>query len=213
MSAELPLACTCGRVQGRVRGLSPKRGNHLVCYCDDCQAFAHWLERADELLDEHGGTEVFQVTPAQLEIDEGRELLRCLRLSESGLMRWYASCCNTPVANMLAQPKFPFAGVSCRFMAEANENGQPRDELLGPVIGRIHARYGLGELPPDAHPTGPLWLVIRALRLVFRGWVRKLHAPSPFYDGASLSWVSEPEVLSEDERERLRPLCGALRER
>ena len=34
--------------------------NRVVCYCDDCQAFLHYLKRAD-LLDAHGGTDIVQV--------------------------------------------------------------------------------------------------------------------------------------------------------
>ena len=104
MSTEVPLKCSCGSVQGVARDVSPKTGNRLVCMCDDCQAYAHHLGRAEHILDRNGGTEVFQLTPSQLTLTEGREHLRCLRLKEKGLMRWYAGCCNTPVANTLASP-------------------------------------------------------------------------------------------------------------
>ena len=35
----------------------------MVCYCDDCQAFLHYLGRAD-LLDALGGTDIVQMAPA-----------------------------------------------------------------------------------------------------------------------------------------------------
>jgi hypothetical protein len=37
--------------------------------------------------------------------------LRLMRLSEKGLLRWYAGCCDTPLFNTMATPKVPFVGV------------------------------------------------------------------------------------------------------
>jgi len=35
---------------------------------------------------------------SRLQIQQGLEQIRCLRLSEKGLYRWYAGCGNTPIA-------------------------------------------------------------------------------------------------------------------
>ena len=45
MPTDLPLRCSCGAVTGTLRGVASRRGNRLVCYCDDCQSFAHFLRR------------------------------------------------------------------------------------------------------------------------------------------------------------------------
>ena len=45
------------------RNASPEAVNRMVCYCDDCQAFVHYLGHAD-LLDAHGGTDIVQMAPA-----------------------------------------------------------------------------------------------------------------------------------------------------
>jgi hypothetical protein len=58
---ELDLRCSCGRVRGIARDVAPSTINHCSCYCDDCQAFAHFLGRADAILDAHGGTEIAQM--------------------------------------------------------------------------------------------------------------------------------------------------------
>ena len=92
MSTRVDLRCQCGAVRGLANTVAPDTGMHVVCMCDDCQAFAHFLER-DDVLDASGGTAIFQLRPAQLEITAGREHLRCMRLSEKGLLRWYAGCC------------------------------------------------------------------------------------------------------------------------
>lgn len=199
MSSSAPLRCTCGSVRGEVRDVSPSAGNHLVCMCDDCQAYAHWLGRADELLDDNGGTAVFQLTPAQLELREGTEHLRCMRLSPKGLMRWYAGCCNTPLANTLPSPRVPFAGVVC---VSLQPPGEPH-QTLGPVRARINARFGHGSLPPGSHARAPLSLIARSLRQLASGLLRGAHRPSPFFDADTGAPAAEPTVISKDERQRL----------
>ena len=46
-SSDLPIRCTCGALRGVLREPSRDTGNRCVCYCDDCQSFAYFLERAD----------------------------------------------------------------------------------------------------------------------------------------------------------------------
>src|SRR5207249_4142579 len=81
-----------------------------VCYCKDCQAYARFL-RTPGVVDADGGTEVVASLPKRLHFTAGVEALACMSLREHGLLRWYASCCNTPVANTPRNPKLPYAGV------------------------------------------------------------------------------------------------------
>ncbi len=48
--------CRCGALQGEV--LRPERGVRAVCYCGDCQTYAHLLGEASLVLDPLGGTDV-----------------------------------------------------------------------------------------------------------------------------------------------------------
>src|SRR5690349_12747047 len=109
MSPEAKLSCRCGAVAGTLRNASPKTVSHIVCYCDDCQAFLHYLQRAD-LLDEHAGTDIVQVAPASLTYERGLEQVAGVRLSPKGMYRWYARCCNTPLGNTMT-PAIPFVGI------------------------------------------------------------------------------------------------------
>src|SRR5262249_49832287 len=59
---DLPLRCRCGRVRGVASDVSSSSGFRFVCYCEDCQAFARFLERPD-VLDPAGGTDIFQSFP------------------------------------------------------------------------------------------------------------------------------------------------------
>ena len=98
----VPLACSCGAVRGVLRNANARNGSRLVCMCDDCQTYAHHLGRAGDILDAHGGTEVYQTYPARLGFTQGSEPVRCLRLSPKGLMRWHTGCCRTPIGNTFA---------------------------------------------------------------------------------------------------------------
>jgi len=116
---DIPLRCKCGHVRGVAINVSPSTGFRFFCYCKDCQTFAHFLGRAD-VLNPAGGTDIFQMPPARIQLTEGTDALRCLRLSDK-VLRWYTDCCRTPIANTAADPRFPLAAVIHSFMDhEAN---------------------------------------------------------------------------------------------
>ena len=93
-----PLQCKCGKVKGYVT--HAERVDRVVCYCKDCQAFAHFLGE-NGILDERGGTDIIQALPRDVNFTKGVDALACIRLTPKGLLRWYTSCCNTPVGNIL----------------------------------------------------------------------------------------------------------------
>src|SRR5262245_55678597 len=95
MGRQVEVRCRCGQVGGVVTDPSPHTVNRMVCYCDDCQAYAHQIGRAD-LLNDRGGSDVIQIAPAALRFTKGQDRIEGLRLTPKGLYRWYAKCCNTP---------------------------------------------------------------------------------------------------------------------
>ncbi|MEI2804964.1 MAG: DUF6151 family protein [Albidovulum sp.] len=108
MPADRSLACRCGAMRWTIG--AEAAGTHVECYCADCQTFARHL-KADDYLDAAGGTEVFQTLPHHVRFTQGAANLRLLRLSPKGLLRWYAGCCGTPIANSMPSPSFPFVGM------------------------------------------------------------------------------------------------------
>jgi hypothetical protein len=181
-------------VRGLAHGLSSRTGNRCICYCDDCQAFAHFLGRAEEILDSHGGTEVFQMSPARLELTSGRERLACMRLTPKGLFRWYADCCRTPIGNTAPTRQLPFVGL---FVFSMDRGQPPRslDAELGPVRARIQARFAVGRPEgPKVYDGAPLSMVAPIMaRLV--GWrLRGDHKRSPFFDNETGEPVVAPRV-------------------
>lgn len=206
-SQTITLRCTCGAFRGFAKDVSPASGNRIICMCGDCQAFAHFLGRPKEILDAHGGTDIFQMIPPNLEIANGKELIRCMRLSEKGLFRWYVECCKTPIANTMGSPKIPFAGIVHNIMDQKTA-GQSRDQVLGPVAARIESQNGIGECPPDATKNLPPRLVFRTIRLLFSAWLNWRKNISPLFDSGTLRPIIAPTILSAAEREKLRKLCG-----
>jgi Family of unknown function (DUF6151) len=189
-------------MRGVATEVRPDNGNRIVCMCDDCQAFALFLERPDAL-DQYGGTDIYQTTPAQLAITDGIEHLRAMRLSEKGLIRWYAGCCNTPVANTADTARAPFAGVIHTFM-DHDASGRTRDDVLGPPIGLVMAKFALGQPPAGAHQTITPSIVIRSMVYLLKGLFNGKASPSPFFDARTKAPVVAPKVLTKAERDAIR---------
>jgi hypothetical protein len=203
MTKIATLHCRCGAVRGLVTNASPRTVNRVVCYCDDCQAFLHYLGRAD-LLDAHGGTDIIQVAPASLSFIQGKERIVGLHLTPKGLYRWYANCCRTPLGNTLG-PAIPFVGI----VAQAFESDTVgADEVFGLPIGAIYGKYAVGGAPEGSIGFNPM-LLARALAMVL-GWrLRGQTWPHPLFERAPKRAPSFPlTTLSPGEREALRPLCG-----
>ncbi len=194
MTTDVPIRCSCGSLRGVARGVSRSAGNRYVCYCDDCQSFAKYLGRADEILDAHGGTDIFQMSPARLEITEGGNRLACVRLTPKGLFRWYADCCKTPIGNTLPTRQVPVIGLIHSCM---NTEGKSRDETLGPVRAGVNGRYATGDRTEiNAHDRAPLSVLFRMSRKLL-GWrLRGDHNRSPFFDNTGAPTVV-PRVVNE----------------
>jgi len=202
---DLPLRCRCGAVRGVARDAVPSKINHCFCYCDDCQAFAHHLGRADDVLDAHGGTEITQMSPASVTFTAGADRIAAIRLTEKGLVRWYASCCNTPIGNTMAASGVPFIGVVHAFIAAPSA-------ALGPIRGRGFAKSakgGAAAVPKDGSPD--VIMVARMLGKLLKWRLRGDHKRSAFFDAATRRPLVEPRVLDAAEREELRRRCARWR--
>jgi hypothetical protein len=197
---DFPLRCQCGQVRGVASKVSPATGFRVFCYCRDCQAFAHFLQRQD-VLDAAGGTDIFQMPPSRVTLTKGANHVRCVRLSWSGAYRWDTDCCRTPIGNT-AGPRVPLIGVIHCFMDHQGE-GHSRDVVLGPPLCRIYERHAVGPLPPMAAPPPSLRILIRRTSTLFGWWIRGLARPSPFFDDRTNAPCSAPRVLTSSERTAL----------
>ena len=189
-----PIQCKCGAVKGKLD--SNGTSNRIICYCTDCRAFAHFLGKASDVLDEQGGTEIVQVAQHRLLFCQGEELLSAVRLSEKGMIRWYATCCGTPIGNTMARPKSSFIGLihSCL-------DCQQMDKDFGAKVAVLNTDTALGQTKPKQR--GLLGVIVRFIWIIFTNRVNGRYKKSPFFNSAGLPRVS-PKILRADELENLK---------
>jgi len=199
MASDVQLACRCGRVRGVALAVTPRSSGHVVCYCVDCKAYARWLGTPG-IMNDRGGTDVFQVPPARLRIDEGLDAVACVRLSPDGLHRWYAGCCRTPVGNTLG-PRVPFVGIVHSFRCGDADGPAPADVLAAPV--GIWGKSAPGGVPPGVHPKAPVGVLAMYARKLSWWWITGQARPSPFFDPETGQPRVKPTVLSPSERAAL----------
>lgn len=167
-------------MKGSLRGPFRKKHSRAICSCGDCQAYARILKSDREILDSQGGTEIIALYPNQIHLDSGIENLKCLRLSEKGLFRWYAGCCHTPIANSPG-PGMPFAGV-VHNIVDLREH--ERTEVFGPIFMRFS--------------KASLKLIATTLPFLLKGYWKKTYWPSPFYFPDGKPRV-KPEIVRREE--------------
>lgn len=182
MSKIVNLECSCGSVKGQLN-VVPGSSFYVHCLCCDCQDFASYLNNQEKILDEHGGTELFQTYPVFLKFTEGQDNIGCVQLRDKGLFRWHTTCCNMPLANTMNSSKIPFVGISVKLMKFSNE--QEKSETLGPITMKAFGKYAIGDMPKDAHPKFPISYMPKILFFMVKGLLTKKSNPSPFFNGDS----------------------------
>jgi hypothetical protein len=187
------LRCSCGTVSGWVK--EPRSANRSVCYCKDCQAFAYFLGQEKQILDERGGSDVIQVLPKNVAFTQGIEALACVRLTEKGMLRWYASCCNTPIGNTLANYKISFIGLVHNCLENTDT---PLDDSFGPVRSWGNTQGARGDPKPKSIGIGRtiLWVLSKVLKARINGSYRQ----TPFFRADTGAAIATPRVLSTAER-------------
>ncbi|MEO1028694.1 MAG: DUF6151 family protein [Pseudomonadota bacterium] len=199
MSHDLETSCRCGKVQYRIVNATPEKFlGRGVCYCEDCQSFAHYLGDASTVLDERGGTEVFQTQPRFLEFTSGIDQLAAMRLSNRGPIRWYAKCCNSPIGNSVPTRAVAFTGLITR----PGQLSAADDTAIGGEKIAIFPDLAKGGPDPALKQTSMAWLVIKNIFVAAGAFLMGRHKKTPFFtdDGRP---IVDPEILNDDEREAL----------
>lgn len=210
MTDTLIVRCECGSFSAEA-DLHQKESNiHIVCYCDDCQSYSRHLGNAEKILLANGGTEIIQLSPAHFRLVKGKEHLGALRLSPNGLLRFYATCCNTPICNAPANPSMPYLALFTRNLKKLKKSAKGKssslitrsiDNLIGPVS------FGVGA--GNLHPIEADWPVAKGfgfrglfgtLRNIARWRLRGDHKRSELLDWETGEPLVTPYVLSVQER-------------
>jgi hypothetical protein len=185
-----PLQCRCGTLKGYV---SPSDMAHrAVCYCKDCQAFANFLERSDDsVLNELGGTEIVATLPRHVHFTQGLEALACMSLSEQGLLRWYASCCNTPVGNTPRDFKTSYVGLIHSCLAKRAPSLQ---DSFGPVRMVLQTQSAKGQV--KSTPMSNFVTLLRIMKSVIATRISGGYKRNPFFVEDSGTPIRHPRVLT-----------------
>lgn len=193
----MEIQCECGKFRAQLTKFPKNTPGRLKCYCDDCQSYLHYLNRAD-LLDENGGTEIIPAYPSDIELTAGKEVLRCTRLSPKGMFRFSTSCCNTPILN--TDPKRPWAGIHRRVYTVKDPTRLDRE--LGPIKSSIMGKYAKGTPPPGTPEKFDFKGMTVVVPYILKGVLLGKAKRSPFFENGEPVVVTK--VLSLDERKTAR---------
>lgn len=182
--------CRCGTLRGEIEPRDVYA--RAKCYCRDCQAFARALGRED-VLDAEAGTDIVALLPAGVRFTDGADRLACLSLSPKGLLRWYARCCDTPIANTPRDPKVAYVGM----LGHCLDRGAI-DAVVGPA--RIALNVGSAHGVVSATPVRTFLGVMRIMRGVLAARLRGRHRDNPFFVDDPPRPIAEPRVLTLAER-------------
>jgi len=192
---DVQLKCSCENFRAVLHRAGKGHGNRCICYCADCQAFAHFLGRECEILDRNGGTDVYQASPGRLEILDGLQRLSCVHLTEKPTLRWFTDCCRTPIGNTLNSNTLPFIGLIHNCIDVSGMEGG-LDSLLGPVRARVNGGGAKGDTEGlSIHRSAPVSLYWRFGKMVLGAKLTGEHRKSPLFDRETGKPVAEPMSL------------------
>jgi hypothetical protein len=232
MQSKLSVSCQCGEFKASVSIDKRNIPTRLKCYCVDCQTYARHLNKAEVHLDDKGGTDILQISPAQFIITDGNEHLGNLMLSPKGIYRWHTSCCQTPICNTPTKAEMPYIGLLAnnitKIMGANNDkcDGQSANRSVGKssnktitdenrhthlhdVIGPVKFGVGAG----TKHPISADWPVAKGfgfrglfgtLRNMAKWRIRGDHKRSILIESDSGKPLVEPTLLTREQRQAAR---------
>jgi Family of unknown function (DUF6151) len=186
------IRCNCGKLKGTLNRNA--NVNRCICYCADCQAFAHFLKRENEILDEKGGTSIIQTIPVNVTFAEGIENLMCMRLTANGLLRWYAACCNTPIGNTPPTLNLSFIGLIHTCLSSDQTS---LDKAFGSIRMYVNTKSAIGENKPES--AGVISGTLRVIGMILKARFDGRYKETPFFVVESGTPIIAPKVLSDEE--------------
>jgi hypothetical protein len=196
-----PLQCRCGTLKGYVS--PPDMAIRALCYCKDCQAFARFLERPDTVLNELGGTEIVATLPRHVHFTHGLESLVCMSLSDRGLLRWYARCCNTPIGNTPRDVKVSYVGLVHSCLANRAPSLQ---DSFGPVRMVLQTKSAKGQV--KSTPMSNFVTMLKIMKSIIGTRISGSYKRNPFFVEGSGIPIKQPRVLTKAERIRVTSNVG-----
>jgi hypothetical protein len=114
------------------------------------------------------------------------------------LLRWYASCCRTPIGNTSRNPKTAYLGLVHTCLEGA---GVPIERSFGPVGMRLNTASASSPVPERSRAA--LRTMTRIVGTLLGARIDGSYKRTPFFDAASGQPVMAPQVLTLAERAAL----------
>ena len=156
------------------------------------------MGKPEQTLNESGGTDIIATIPKYVHFTHGLEQLRCMSLSEKGLLRWYAGCCRTPVGNTPRNPKLPYVGLVHTCLAGSQAEVQ---RAFGSAHVAINTRSATGSVRPT--PVAAFFAVLKIMRNVVWSRISGGYRENPFFRPGGAEPIVLPQVLSPAQRSAL----------
>lgn len=190
--ARIGLSCTCGTLTGQLSH-AKGAGTHCVCFCRSCRSAQIVLGQPDPHPEP---VPLYQTTPDRISIDTGADQLAVLRLSPATkTYRWYAACCNAPLAITGAGPGISFVSLCVDRLADAAPLGRVRCKAFVPQPDGTTKHTNL--------PAFAYGLISRAIAARMSGrW-----QDTPFFDPVTKEPKGPVRILTPEDRAAL-PLKG-----
>ena len=191
---DLTFSCRCAQVSGTVVNYRRSQANRVVCYCGDCRGFVDWLKQPEHV-DAHGGVDILHLAQGDVRINQGHELVACMRLSPKGMFRFYATCCSTPLGSTMSAG-FPLVGFPTTILDASVDRAQ----ILGPalVVNGASALAG----PVEERKLAVFGMLIRVGTLLAQWKITGRGKPSPYFNDQGQP-VAVANVITKDERAAL----------
>ena len=117
-----------------------------------------------------------------------------MSLSPKGLLRWYATCCRTPIGNTPRDQKTPYVGLIRTCLPNL-------DESFGPLKIALKTGSATGEV--QATPVAAFLGLMKIMRKVIGARLRGKDKVNPFFTPDSGAPIKAPQVLTLAERKSL----------
>ena len=204
MATDLHYSCRCGTVRGVLRDAGPRKGDRYVCHCHDCRDIVRLCGREADMLEHAGGVSLYQTRIGLFTLDAGADRLACVHMTDKPLLRWYTTCCETPLFHTMHSGRFPFVTVLDR-----NCDAESREAVLGPSKGHVFPESATEPLDDNIPRASFARGLRRFLRRLLQDYLTGDHRRSPLFKRGSRRPIATPRRLSVEEEQALgRPQYG-----
>ena len=114
------------------------------------------------------------------------------------MLRWYASCCNTPIGDTSRDFKVSHVGLLHNCLRDSSTS---LDSAFGPVRMRVGMKSAKGT--PKAMALSTTVTILQFMARLVRARLDGSYRKTPFFDPETGAPRVSPKVLTPDERARL----------